>query len=92
MEKKTGRMFSPSVLEILMGKLPNEMTETWGEKIIKEKNEMRLASLKEWLELKRKARALTQPTTSTSAGSRPRFELGGDLRNIVRGREESILI
>ena len=49
---------------------------------------MILASLKEWLDLKRKARALTQPTTSTSAGSHPRFELIGDLRNTIRGREE----
>ena len=49
---------------------------------------MFLTSLKEWLDLKRKARALTQPTTSTSAGNRPRFELGGDLSNTIRGREE----
>jgi len=37
--KLVGEMFSPSVLEIAMGKLPNEMTEAWGEKIIKEKEE-----------------------------------------------------
>ena len=57
--KLVGEMFSPSVLEIAMGKLPNEMTEAWGEKIIKKKEELSLASLKEWLDLKRKAFALT---------------------------------
>ena len=47
-----------------------------------------IASLREWLDLKRKARALTQPTNSTSAGNRPSFELGEDLSNTIRGREE----
>ena len=89
--KLVGEMFSPSVLEIAMGKLPNEMTETWGEKIIKER-EMSLASLKEWLDLKRKACALTQridaPSASTSAGNRSKFEIGGDSTNTIRAREE----
>ena len=76
------------VWENSMGKLPNEMTAAWSEKIIKEKEEMSLASLKEWFDLKRKARALTQPTASTSAGNRSKFEIGGDLRNTIRGREE----
>ena len=35
--KLVGEMFSPSVLEIAMGKLPNEMTEAWGEKNHKRK-------------------------------------------------------
>ena len=86
--KLVGEMFSPSVLEIAMGKLTNEMTEAWGEKIIREREEMSLASLKEWLDLKRKARALTQPSASTSAGNCSKFEIEGDLRNTIRGREE----
>ena len=86
-----------------MGKLPNEVTEAEGEKIIKEKEQMSLASLKEWLDLKRKACALTQridaPSASTSAGNRSKFEIGGSRtsyqehhiiysRNIIRAREE----
>ena len=45
--KLVEEMFSPSVLEIAMGKLPNEMTEAWGEKIIREREEMSLVNWKD---------------------------------------------
>ena len=35
--KLVGEMFSPSVLEIAMGKLPNEMTEAWARKSYKKR-------------------------------------------------------